>query len=494
MTGQKPGAPIGKHVTWQALNWEKARREVRRLQMRIAKAVKEGKSGKALALQWILTHSFHAKILAVKRVTSNQGRKTPGIDGILWKGNKARMQAIGQLKRRGYKPQPLRRIYIPKKNGKMRPLSIPTMLDRAMQALYKLALSPVAETKADRNSYGFREGRSCADAIQAAFNALSKPNSASYILEADIDGCFDNISQRWLLDNILMDKTMLRKWLKSGYVESNIKYPTLKGTPQGGIISPLLANMTLDGLEQLIKESVPRRKRVNFVRYADDFIVTGKSKTILEQDIKPTIEKFLSERGLSLSTEKTSITYIRHGFTFLGQTFQKQGNKLLITPAKEGIQNLLRKVGDLIRKHIGKPTEALIKKLNPVLRGWANYHRHVVSSKAFNRIDTYVFEQLWRMVKRKHQNKTKGWLFKKYWSAAGKHLFSIVHKYKEKSRILKVIRVSSLGIKRHIKIKADANPYLPEFGYYFWKRKNVRGACLLDALSHRQYQVQMAMR
>jgi len=368
------------------------------------------------------------------------------------------------------------------------------MLDRAMQALYKLALSPVAETKADRNSYGFREGRSCADAIQAAFNALSKPNSASYILEADIDGCFDNISQRWLLDNILMDKTMLRKWLKSGYVESNIKYPTLKGTPQGGIISPLLANMTLDGLEQLIKESVPRRKRVNFVRYADDFIVTGKSKTILEQDIKPTIEKFLSERGLSLSTEKTSITYIRHGFTFLGQTFQKQGNKLLITPAKEGIQNLLRKVGDLIRKHIGKPTEALIKKLNPVLRGWANYHRHVVSSKAFNRIDTYVFEQLWRMVKRKHQNKTKGWLFKKYWSAAGKHLFSIVHKYKEKSRILKVIRVSSLGIKRHIKIKADANPYLPEFGYYFWKRKNVRGACLLDALSHRQYQVQMAMR
>jgi len=494
MTGQKPGAPIGKHVTWQTLDWEKARREVRRLQMRIAKAVKEGKSGKALALQWILAHSFHAKMLAVKRVTSNQGRKTPGIDGVLWKGNKAKMQAARQLKRHGYKPQPLRRIYIPKRNGKQRPLSIPTMHDRAMQALYKLALSPVAETKADRNSYGFREGRSCADAVQAAFNALSKPNSASYILEADIDGCFDNISQSWLLKNILMDKTILRKWLESGYVEDNIKYPTLKGTPQGGIISPLLSNMTLDGLEEHIKSTVPRRKRVNFVRYADDFIVTGKSITILEQDIKPAIEKFLSERGLSLSEEKTSITYIRDSFTFLGQTFRKHGNTLLITPAKEGLQALLRKVGNLIRNYISKPTEALIKKLNPVLRGWANYHRHIVSSKAFNRIDSYVFEQLWRMVKRRHQNKTKGWLFKKYWSAAGKHLFSITHNYKEKTRILKVFRVSSLGIKRHIKIKADANPYLPEFGYYFWQRKNVKGTKLLDGLSHRQYQVKMALR
>jgi len=291
-----------------------------------------------------------------------------------------------------------------------------------------------------------------------------------------------------------MDKSILRKWLETGYIEGDIKYPALKGTPQGGIISPLLANMTLDGLEQLIKEAVPRRKRVNFIRYADDFIVTGKSKTILEQTIKPAIEKFLSERGLSLSEEKTSFTYIRHGFTFLGQTFRKHGNTLLITPSKEGIQTLLRKVGDLIRKHVSSPMEALIKKLNSVLRGWANYHRHVVSSEAFSRVDTYVFEQLWRMVRRRHQNKTKGWLFKKYWSAAGKHLFSIVHKYKEKTRILQIIRVSSLGIKRHIKIKADANPYLPEFGQYFWRRRNVKGACLLDAPSHRQYQLKLALR
>jgi RNA-directed DNA polymerase len=494
MTGVKPGAPTGDATKWHTIIWDAVRRHVRRLQMRIAKAVKEGKPGKVKSLQWLLAHSFHAKLLAVKRVTSNQGKKTPGIDGILWKGNKAKMQAVISLKRHGYNPQPLRRIYIPKKTGKKRPLSIPTMFDRAMQALYKLALSPVAETTADKNSYGFREGRSCADAVQAAFNFLSKPNSATYIFEADIDGCFDNIAKEWMLDNIPMDKIILRKWVEAGYIESNIKYPTIKGTPQGGIISPTIANMTLDGLAQVIKDAVPRRRRVNFVRYADDFIVTGKSKKILEQKVKPAIEKFLSERGLKLSEEKTCITYIKHGFTFLGQTFRKHGNTLHITPSKEGVQALIRKVGNIIRKHVSAPVEALFKQLNSVLRGWANYHRHVVSSEAFSRVDTYVFEQLWRMVRRRHQNKTRGWLIKKYWSASGKHVFSFVHKYKKKARILKVIRVSSIGIKRHIKIKAEANPYFPEYSYYFWRRKNIKEASLLGALSHRQYQAVIASR
>lgn len=494
MTGVSPGAPAGDAIRWHTISWDAVRHHVRRLQMRIAKAVKEGKPSKVKALQWLLTHSFHAKLLAVKRVTSNQGKKTPGIDGILWKGNKAKMQAALRLKRHGYNPQPLRRIYIPKKNGKKRPLSIPTMFDRAMQALHKLALSPVAETTADKNSYGFREGRSCADAVQAAFNFLSKPNSATYILEADIDGCFDNIAKEWMLDNIPMDKMILRKWLEAGYIESNIKYPTLKGTPQGGIISPTIANMALDGLEQAIKEAVPRRRRVNFVRYADDFIVTGKSKKILEQHIKPALEKFLSERGLKLSEEKTCITYIKHGFTFLGQTFRKHGNTLHITPSQEGVQALIRKVGNIIRKQASAPIEALFEKLNSILRGWANYHRHVVSSEAFSRVDTYVFEQLWRMVRRRHQNKTKGWLIKKYWSAAGKHVFSILHKYKKKTRILKIIRVCSIGIKRHIKIKAEANPYLPEYSNYFWRRKNIKEARLLGALSHRQYQAMIALR
>ena len=228
MTGPQggPGAPIDDARQWHAIDWQRAQHEVRRLQMRIAKAVKEGKPGKVKALQWLVTHSFYAKLLAVKRVTSNKGRKTPGVDGVLWKGARAKMKAARSLKRHGYKPLPLRRIYIPKKNRGKRPLSIPTMYDRAMQALYKLALAPVAETTADPNSYGFREGRRCADAIAQCFNALAKPNSATWVLEGDIKGCFDNISFQWMLDNIPVDREILRKWLKAGYVEDGISYPT----------------------------------------------------------------------------------------------------------------------------------------------------------------------------------------------------------------------------------------------------------------------------
>jgi len=385
-TAIEAGALIDDAKKWKSIDWKQARRQVRRLQVRIAKAVKEQRWNRVKALQYMLTRSFYAKLLAVKRVTSNKGKKTPGIDGVLWQGARAKWRAAyslrrRSLRRRGYKPQPLRRIYIPKKNGKKRPLSIPTMYDRAMQALYKLSLAPVAETTADRNSYGFREGRSCADAIQAAFNALSKPNSATWVLEGDIKGCFDNISHEWMVRNIVMDKVVLRKWLKAGYVENGIAYPTRKGTPQGGIISPMLSNMTLDGLEQAVRCAVPRRSRVNFVRYADDFIITGKSRRLLERQIRPAVEDFLADRGLTLSKEKTVITYIKKGFTFLGQTFRKHGRVLHITPSVEGVLALIRKVGTLIRKHVSVPMPVLIKKLNETLRGWGNYHRHVVASE-----------------------------------------------------------------------------------------------------------------
>ena len=488
MTVPRTGALPDKAAKWKAIDWQKARQYVRRLQMRIAKAVKERSKGKVKALQWLLTHSFYAKLLAVKRVTSNKGKNTPGVDGILWKGSKAKIQAANTLQRHGYKAQALRRIYIPKKNGKKRPLSIPTMYDRAMQALYKLALAPIAETTADPNSYGFREGRRCADAITAAFNALSKPNSATHILEGDIRGCFDNISKEWMLENIPIDKAVLRSWLEAGYVENGITYPTHKGTPQGGIISPTLSNMTLDGLEQVVHSVVPRRSRVNFVRYADDFIVTGKSKILLETKVKPAIEAFLADRGLELSKEKAVISYIKDGFTFLGQTFRKHGSTLHVTPSKEGVLALVRKVGDIIRQHRSSPMEGLITKLNSTLRGWANYHRYVVSSEAFSRVDTYVFEQLWRMLQRRHQTKSKEWLVRKYWSASGlKHVFSVILNYKGKKHLLRVVRISSIGIRRHIKVKAEANPYMPEYAYYFWRRRHHKEARLLGALSARAY-------
>ena len=362
-----------------------------------------------------------------------------------------------------------------------------------MQALYKLALSPVAETIADRNSYGFREGRSCADAVTAAFNALSKPNSATWVLEGDIKGCFDNISHEWMLKNIPMDKVILAKWLKAGYVEDGITYPSRKGTPQGGIISPTLSNLVLDGLERAVHNAVPRRSRVNFVRYADDFIITGKSKRILDKNVKPAVEEFLDERGLELSPEKTLITYIKKGFTFLGQTFRKHGRKLHVTPSNKGVLALVQKVGELIRKYVSAPMPVLVKKLNQTLLGWANYHRHVVASEAFSRIDTYVYEQLWRMVRQRHQNKSKGWLIKKYWMATGKkHRFAVKHKTAGGKKVYTVLRTSAVGIRRYVKIKADANPYLPEYAAYYWRRRNNKESKLLPAMSAREFRAMAA--
>ena len=488
MTANKAGALGDDAGKWSSINFKHAQQEVRRLQVRIAKAVQENRWNKVRSLQYLLTHSFYAKLLAVKRVTSNKGKKTPGIDGVLWRGARAKWRAACSLRRRGYHPQPLRRIYIEKKNGKLRPLSIPTMYDRAQQALYKLGLAPVAETTADGNSYGFREGRSCADAVACAFNALSKPNSAPWVLEGDIKGCFDNISFVWILENIPMDKVVLHKWLKSGYVENGIHYPTRKGVPQGGIISPTISNMVLDGLEEAVRSAVPRRRRINFVRYADDFIITGKSRKILEEVIQPVVENFLSVRGLELSPEKTVVTRIKDGFTFLGQTFRKHGRKLHITPSDEGVHALMQKVKELIRKHATAPMPVLIKKLNAVLRGWANYHRHVVASEAFSRIDTYVFDQIRRMLRRRHPKKSVAWLIKNYWSAAGKNICAVYAKtVRSWKKLYQVLRISTIGIRRHVKIKAAANPYDPEYAGYFWRRRHHKESKLLPAMSAREF-------
>lgn len=482
------GALIGSTIEWKSIIWKFIHRKVRRLQMRIAKAISEKRWNKAKFLQYLLSRSLYAKIWAVKRVTSNKGKYTPGTDGIVWKSDKDKFNAVLALKRRGYNPLPLRRIYIPKKNGKKRPLSIPTMYDRAMQALHKLALAPVAETTADKNSYGFRESRSSADAISAAFNALSKPNSAAWILEADISGCFDNISQEWMSENIPMDKQVLKKWLNVSYVENGVAYPMRKGTPQGGIISPTLANMTLDGLEEVIHKSVPSRSRVNFIRYADDFIVTGKSKRVLEDNVKPVIEKFLEDRGLTLSEEKTVITHIKNGFTFLGQTFRKRGNVLHITPSKEGTLELIAKLRAIIRKYVSAPMPAMIKKLNETLRGWGNYHRHIIASEVFSWVDNYVFNQLWRMLRRRHSEKSAKWLIKKYWTAGGlSGIFAVKVKSADgKPKIYKVVRLSGIAIKRHRKIIAEANPYSPQYAEYFYRRRHFKESKYLDGYTSRE--------
>lgn len=457
---------------WKTIDWPSIRQQVRRLQMRIAEATQAGRHRKAQALQWLLTHSKAARLLAVYRVTTNRGAKTPGVDNVIWRTDKQKIQAAINLRRHGYRPRPLRRHYIPKPNGKLRPLSIPTMHDRAMQALYALALAPVAETLADRNSYGFREGRRCADALEQCFICLAKQTSAPWVLEGDIKACFDEIDHQWLMQHVPMDKQMLRAWLKAGYWENNQLFPTEAGTPQGGLISPILANLTLDGMEAAAAAVAKPKDKVHFIRYADDFVVTGASKEILEQKVQPALTAFLTQRGLRLSEQKTVLTHISEGFDFLGHTVRKYGDKFLITPAKSKVVVMRKKIGELIHSATGLPQEALLQQLNPRLRGWANYYRNGASKRTFGKLDYYVYHRLWRWTQRRHPHKSAGWKRRKYFTAAPNGAFSVRLRTKQGgSRVLSLFRTVSTKIERHIKVRGDANPYDPKYTEYFERRR-----------------------
>ena len=470
-----------KWETWEDIDWNKCQHWVRKLQGRIVKAQKEGKHNKVKALQWMLTHSFYAKALAVKRVTSNKGSKTSGVDKAIWSTSNIKFLEIVKLKRSGYQPQPLKRVNIKKSNGKLRPLGIPTMKDRAMQALYLMALDPVSETTADSNSYGFRKERSCADAIGQCFNVLSKNFAAQWILEADIKGCFDHISHDWLLNNIPMDKVMLKKWLKSGYVFNKELFPTEEGTPQGGIISPTLANMTLDGLQTMLalkfhkkgRGKKPITPQVNFVRYADDFIITGRNKEMLEHEIMPLVKEFLSVRGLTLSEEKTKITHIDEGFDFLGFNLRKYDGKLLIKPSKEKVKKFLDNIRETIDVNKACKQETLIRLLNPKITGWANYYKHCVASDTFCKTDHQIFCKLWQWSNRRHSEKGAYWIKQKYFRKIGNRnwRFAVDFNLKGTNSIMSLKRLADTKITRYVKTQCDANPYDPEWKEYFEKRE-----------------------
>jgi RNA-directed DNA polymerase len=477
-------APSG--VAWNGINWADVQRQVRRLQTRIVKSTQEGRHNKVKALQWLLTHSFSGKALAVKRVTENKGKNTPGVDKATWKTSRAKTNAIASLKRRGYSALPLRRVLIPKKNGKTRPLGIPVMRCRAMQALHLLALEPVAETTADPNSYGFRPERSTADAGAQCFIILAQRAGAQWVLEADIKACFDQISHEWMVANIPTDKVILQKWLKAGYVYQNELFPTEAGTPQGGIVSPVAANMTLDGLEAMLAEKFPRAKlkglKMNMVRYADDFIITGNSKEWLEHEVKPAVVAFLAERGLALSPEKTKITHIEDGFDFLGWNIRKYDGKLLMKPSKANVKAHLDKIREVIKGNKTAKQANLIRLLNPILRGWANYHRHVVAKKTFARVDSNVWSMLWQWAVRRHPEKGARWVKDRYFKIQGSRhwVFAATEKNEDGSRrTIILLKETDTPIQRHIKIKGDANPHDANWESYFearWGKKMLKSS------------------
>ncbi|MCD8543123.1 MAG: group II intron reverse transcriptase/maturase [Gammaproteobacteria bacterium] len=470
------GAPHYLAEEWKLIEWETLQLQVHRLQMRIAKAYREGRHNKVKALQWLLTHSFAAKLLAVKRVTSNQGAKTPGVDNVLWRTPQQKMQAALSLKRRGYQPQPLKRIYIPKKQKeKLRPLSIPPMQCRAQQALHLLALEPIAETIADKNAYGFRPYRSTTDATEQCFLALAHRGSAQYILEGDIKSCFDTISHQWLRQHVPMDKVMLNKWLNAGYIEKENWHPTEFGVPQGGIISPTLLVITLSGLEATVKSVVSQQRidKIYMCSYADDFIITGATKEVLENKVMPVLEKFLLERGLVLSKEKTKITHIDEGFDFLGVNFRKYSGKLIRKPAKDNVHKFLENIRETIKSNATAKAENLIHQLNPKIRGWANYHRHICAKQTFNKVRDHLFHALWRWAKRRHTRKSRKWIAAKYFRTKQCQHWVFYDKVKDekgKTIFLDLIEISRTPIRRHIKFKAEANPYDPAYQDYIAER------------------------
>ncbi len=352
-----------------------------------------------------------------------------------------------------------------------------------MQALFLQALDPVAETSADPNSYGFRRERSCADAIERCFSALCRNTSAQWVLEGDIKACFDRIDHNWLLSHAPMDKEILRKWLKSGYMESHVFHTTEEGTPQGGIISPVLANLTLDGMERLLKENFSHRSRtkpfskVNLVRYADDFVITGNSKELLETQVKPLIEQFLADRGLELSQEKTTITHIEDGFDFLGQNVRKYNGKLIITPSKKNVATFLANIREEVKANNAATAGHLAMRLNLKIKGWCMYHRHICAKETFHQVDSAIFNTLWRWCVRRHPNKRRRWIAQKYFTTVagegGGNRWVFCGEMKRANGEIQrttLFQASKVRIRRHIKVRANVNPYSPRCAEYLKRR------------------------
>jgi RNA-directed DNA polymerase len=405
-------------------------------------------------------------------VTEHTGRKTPGVDGDLWDTPEKKAQAMARIARwQRYRPLPLQRIYIPEQNGKRRPLSMPAMVDRARPALYLQALQPIAETVAAPNSYGFRPKRQCADAIDQCFNGLRQHTAATWILEGDIHGFFDNIAVSWIEAPIPMHKRVLSQWLRSGFIDHGALYPTTAGVPQGGIISPVVSNLVLDGLEAVVHGGAwPRRvHHINDVRWADDVIVTANSRQVLEETILPRITAFLAERGVRLSTEKTVMTPITDGFDFLGQPLRQHARrhgkpaKLQITPSKGSFQGIKTKVKALCKQAVGATPAQLLERLNPVVRGWANYHRHILCAETFAQLDSVVWRRLYRWAKQRHPDKTGRWITNR----DVPHQAGESWRFTDPTSGLQSIRVhEAVRPQRPIKIKGDANPVDPQWEAY----------------------------
>jgi RNA-directed DNA polymerase len=349
-----------------------------------------------------------------------------------------------------------------------------------MQALYLLGLDPIAESHADGHSYGFRRGRRCADAMAQTHVVLSHHHGPEWILEGDIKACFDKISHEWLLAHVPMDRHVLGKWLKAGFLEKHAWFATTEGTPQGGIISPALANWTLDGLQRLLAERFaetskgPRKFKVHLVRYADDFVITGTSEALLRDHVQPLVAHFLNERGLELSHEKTQITHIEAGFDFLGQNVRRyRCGKVLIKPSSSNVKTFLSKVRETIDTSGSLTAGEMIRRLNQQIKGWTMYHRYATSKRTFTHVDSRIFAKVWRWCRRRHPNKGREWIKEKYFRREGQRHWVFTGQLRDakgQGRPIALMSAASVRIIRYVKIRSAVNPYDPQWEQYLEAR------------------------
>ena len=470
---------------WEDTPWKQQERNVFKLQKRIYKAASRNDVKAVHRLQRLLMKSWSAKCLAVRRVTQdNQGKKTAGVDGVKSLNPKQRLELAQNLNVK-QKAKPTRRVWIPKpRTEEKRPLGIPTMRDRAAQALVKLAFEPEWEAKFEPNSYGFRPGRSCQDAIEAIFCNISR--KAKYVLDADIAKCFDRINHQALLDKLDTTPTLrrvIKGWLKAGVMEGGEMFPTTGGTPQGGVISPLLANIALHGLEDTIVSAFPKQSKPAVVRYADDFVVLHQDLAAIEK-AKQVASQWLAGMGLELKPSKTRVTHTLNkyneevGFDFLGFNVRQYpvgkthsgktggrkptllGFKTIIRPSKEAISRHSLALREVVSRYKTAPQAGLISQLNPIIWGWTHYYSTVASKKTFSKMAHLTYLKLRRWARRRHSNKSWNWVARKYWRLEkGKWDFAT----KDGSRL---VNHAKTPIRRHIKVRGTKSPYDGDWVYW----------------------------